>query len=659
MSSDARRRLTSVDPTFSFDSVFVNDGSKLRQINKYRLRKLLNTDVIVKGAEGTSIFLDNASDASFRGMRLFGKSAQERTTGKNLLNVKEKLTISSPYGIDVNIPAGTYKFSFLSETHKGAEIPYFRFYTNGVWLAFDASAGEQTVVLSQDETKVYIYTNGMSASNSDGVQATFKQIMVSIEGGEYEPYSGGVASPSPGWTQDFVIPGDDGDIELNVYGKNYLKDDAITKRTACNGITCEYEGDGIFHIYGTYNGASDSIQLATSDLNIPIDPDDYFTMTTRVISGEFPANYHPYIGVGSDDVSNKNWFSCYLTPDVQEGSLIYYTSRAKDVLAEANKLSRFWIYSYNKDLLKYTIDARIQVWIERGKASTEYEPFNLQKLIVSTPNGLPGIKVDSGGNHTDADGQQWICDEVDLERGVYIQRVKKREFTGSEYYGDYISTNDAVTTVQWHKPNTPMLCTHARYYGGVACANDEYISFKASYFGVTTSDELVALLTEWYTSGNPLTILYCLNNPVETALTEEELAAYAEFHANNPITDIKNDADAWMEVEYEMDTQKYISSLLANAGGSVATLTEITLKAASWTASSDGSYYTQTVAIENATENSKVDLQPTPEQIISLINDGISMFASNENGTIKVYAVGDKPSSDMTIQATKTEVVYA
>lgn len=40
-----------------------------------------------------------------------------------------------------------------------------------------------------------------------------------------------------------------------------------------------------------------------------------------------------------------------------------------------------------------------------------------QTLPVSTPNGLPGIPVTSGGNYTDADGQQWICDEIDFERG--------------------------------------------------------------------------------------------------------------------------------------------------------------------------------------------------------------------------------------------------
>ena len=48
-----------------------------------------------------------------------------------------------------------------------------------------------------------------------------------------------------------------------------------------------------------------------------------------------------------------------------------------------------------------------------------------QSLTLATPNGLPGVPVSKDGNYTDADGQQWVCDEIDLERGKYVQRVKE------------------------------------------------------------------------------------------------------------------------------------------------------------------------------------------------------------------------------------------
>ena len=40
-----------------------------------------------------------------------------------------------------------------------------------------------------------------------------------------------------------------------------------------------------------------------------------------------------------------------------------------------------------------------------------------QTLTLPTPTGLPGIPVTSGGNYTDPQGQQWVCDEIDLKKG--------------------------------------------------------------------------------------------------------------------------------------------------------------------------------------------------------------------------------------------------
>ena len=61
-------------------------------------------------------------------------------------------------------------------------------------------------------------------------------------------------------------------------------------------------------------------------------------------------------------------------------------------------------------------------------------------------------------------------------------------------------------------------------------------------------------------------IQYILATPIETPLSEEELAAYASLHTYRGNTTISNDASAHMEIEYAMDAKKYIDSLVA--GGS-------------------------------------------------------------------------------------------
>ena len=75
-------------------------------------------------------------------------------------------------------------------------------------------------------------------------------------------------------------------------------------------------------------------------------------------------------------------------------------------------------------------NAKIQ--LEIGTEATVYEAYREQLLTLPTPNGLPGIPVTSGGNYTDPTGRQWVCDEVDLERGVKVQRVDKGAFDATK-----------------------------------------------------------------------------------------------------------------------------------------------------------------------------------------------------------------------------------
>lgn len=69
-----------------------------------------------------------------------------------------------------------------------------------------------------------------------------------------------------------------------------------------------------------------------------------------------------------------------------------------------------------------------------------------QQLSISTPNGLPGIPISSGGNYTDASGQQWVCDEVDFEKGVYRKTVGVIENYQSESVNEpYMSTTGQLS----------------------------------------------------------------------------------------------------------------------------------------------------------------------------------------------------------------------
>ena len=83
-------------------------------------------------------------------------------------------------------------------------------------------------------------------------------------------------------------------------------------------------------------------------------------------------------------------------------------------------------------------------------------------------------------------------------------------------------------------------------------------------------------------------------------------------------------------------------------------ITTIELPARGWTGSELA--YSQTVSVANVTENSQVDLHPSPAQLQELLTSEISLIAANDSGTLTVFAIGGKPSSDYTMQIIISEV---
>lgn len=89
-------------------------------------------------------------------------------------------------------------------------------------------------------------------------------------------------------------------------------------------------------------------------------------------------------------------------------------------------------------------------------------------------------------------------------------------------------------------------------------------------------------------------------------------------------------------------------------GGVAVRLVDVQLLAASWLG--DTGKYSQVVDIAGITKYSKVDLQPSVEQLAVFYEKDIAFTTENVDGVVTVYVVGDKPTNDYTIQATVTEV---
>lgn len=90
-----------------------------------------------------------------------------------------------------------------------------------------------------------------------------------------------------------------------------------------------------------------------------------------------------------------------------------------------------------------------------------------------------------------------------------------------------------------------------------------------------------------------------------------------------------------------------------NTGSSVK-IVNIFIPAAAWKGGE--SPFSQIVEVENISANSKVDLNPSMEQLCTFRDRGTALMAENDGGVVTIHAFGDKPAEDLMIQATLTEV---
>lgn len=177
-----------------------------------------------------------------------------------------------------------------------------------------------------------------------------------------------------------------------------------------------------------------------------------------------------------------------------------------------------------------------------------------QTLTLPTPTGLPGIPVTSGGKYTDPQGQQWVCDEVDLERGVKVQRVGKgRVNTSDGSVNEQYRLALDVPGNEGKDGASPCIISITPYTSWTSCVAGTKLYLKniakpeGSFY---TAEELKALALD-------VDVVYQLATPIENPLTPDEIAAYKALTAYGPDTVVQAGDGA----EVEALAQAYYDAL--------------------------------------------------------------------------------------------------
>ena len=519
---------------------------------------------ILNTASGSVITADDAAeDRPFRGVRVFGKSTQVRTTGAQLFDAKTFLKSQIEKGVvsinsdgkivlngvidannrafTVTLQPGTYTLSADKPSTWHIIAP-----TDGVF--------NQKITVDVETTYNCYIANG----TYNNIETT-PMINVGSSALPYEPYTGGKPSPSPEYPQEIVGVGEGGSIAVGVTGKNLFDADRLS-----NGNFVEFRGVECYKYVDTDKGFAFDFSKNNSA--------NQLTFTIKMYR--------------ETNLNNAAGFRFEYSDGTNESHNIKHDTPKTVVTTKGKILKKITsMHAYNEVCY---IDLSV-TQLEYGTVPTPYEPPRIpQTLTLQTPNGLPGVPVSKDGNYTDADGQQWVCDEIDLERGKYVQRVAEKDIYESQNtwggqgtwgntdnyntLGFYSYINGTNAEKNWER--LPIYNGMCNYLCLIADA------YMKSIIGFTMGDYIAVrvpreLLPDWdennpsaepwtnwlkarKEAGNPVIVRYALKTSIERDLTPEEIAAYKALRTYGPTTVISNDAGAEMEVTYVADTKAYI-----------------------------------------------------------------------------------------------------
>lgn len=196
-----------------------------------------------------------------------------------------------------------------------------------------------------------------------------------------------------------------------------------------------------------------------------------------------------------------------------------------------------------------------------------------QTLILPTPTGLSGVPVASGGNYTDQNGQQWICDEVDLERGVKVQRVKSVDISSLDksfwVFRNDIDANVSATrysnkaVIIDFRASAPAMSNILPAGVGNVVNTFRLVATPLYLYQFNLDSSKFPTVESWveYLESNTVLIIYAPATPIETPLTPAEIAAYKAITAYAPDTVVQASDGAGIKLDYQRDVNLVVKNL--------------------------------------------------------------------------------------------------
>jgi hypothetical protein len=485
----------------------------------------------ITSQSGKPVSVSDSAEMPLQGLRLYGKSWQETTTGANLFDANDVSQgfISDDTGNNM-VETDSYCSNFIAVS---AKTKYYlhsdqdagrwgAFYDSSKTFILGIATDKYNTVFETPENAAYIrFTVDYNNNNPNFARnVIFAKSTVALP---FEPYTGGKPSPSPEYPQEIENVGGDGSIGVEITGKNLFD------------LSKEYTSTPVVNTF-----------------TFTLKPSTKYTLST-----DFPATANVASIYFSGPSSNINgvW---------KDRPKTFATDSSGNITVQIRTLKQDNAPAIFNDVL----NGVYHIQLEEGNTATSYEPYKQpQSLPITTPTGLSAIPVPSGTSgitYTDAGGQAWIADEIDFARGKYVQRVWKGVFDGSsdEEWSEHWIEGTYTTRIKWSDLVLPrkILCNQYIYGNGIGqfdslLDNGQlhlYFNYDNGTIGMDAFKALIA--------SNPIKVMTYLNTPIETDLSEAQIQAYKSLTTFKPTSIISNDAGAQMEVEYACDTKTWVTN---------------------------------------------------------------------------------------------------
>lgn len=458
--------------------------------------------------------LPDSDDGRIMDLKLYGKSEQKQYSGTNFARLIETDTQSvrvvdrlngvlevqgqgTMRKVTEEIPAGNYTINYSNSSNALIWQLEIRDAESKVLDTIIESAVLKKKTFTAN-APFFVYIGANIGANYF-IKITNFALNIGNAALPFEPYVGGIHSPNPDYPQEIksvVKP------VVKVRGKNLVG-------KLMQGVI----------VWNSGGHVSSETQYTCTDF-IPVKPGEKYTISNATTSGErwyYDSDKKPVTGMPTGNIT---------------------VTIPKNI-----SYMRVTCLTENKDKFQ----------IELGPTATAYEPYI--ESTATLPYTLNAIPVTSG--NVTIDGQQYIADYVDVERGKLVRMVGKLTIDAAQISGD-ANWYNAEKSYSYEinqgniKPSIKNGGTIVSdcvtgygfndFYGkGVETGilSDQpfvVVNISKSLNICTSVDEFIA----WFNKSNTIGILAI---PTETDLTADEIAAFKALVSYYPVTNVSTTSD--------------------------------------------------------------------------------------------------------------------